>query len=193
MTRASYQELEEAWQSTNPGSRESGTVSRIVCRGSVAQMPKTQRPPGYHVLRSPMHVQPTRVELCPDQGLIGDRWNAKKHKLGDQLSLGSVAVAQLVACGNPDRYHLFGNNFLVDFDLSADALPAGTQLRIGTATIEITDEPFTPCNRFQARFGKAARRWVGDEAHAGRHLRGRYARVITGGHVQLGDTLSRKP
>lgn len=191
MNRASYQELEKAWQETSPGPRDAGPVALIVTRMSVAQLAKSERPAGYHVLRSPFHRTPNRVELCPIQGVVGDRWNPKKNKPGDQISLGSLAVARLVAMGRADRYHLLGNNFLVDFDLSAESAPIGTKLRLGTATIELTDEPYTPCNRYQARFGKEARRWVGDEAHQERHLRGRYARVIGGGEVCIGDMLAR--
>ncbi|MCP4444517.1 MAG: hypothetical protein GY811_04125 [Myxococcales bacterium] len=191
MSRPSYQELEDAWMKLGPSPRDSGEVALIVTRSSVSQMAKADRPPGYHVLRAPMHMQPSKVELCTQRGVISDRWSPKKNKPGDQLSLGSLAVARLVTMGSIERYHLFGNNFLIDFDLSADSLPVGTRLKLGTASIEITDEPYTPCNRYQARFGKEARRWVRDETHQARHLRGRYARVVTGGHVALNDRLTR--
>lgn len=191
MRRLSYQELEAAWQTLHPGPRDRGEVVLIVTRGSVAQMAKADRPPGHHVLRAPLHAQPEHVELSPVHGVIGDRWHAKQSP-DAQVSLTSLAVSRLVANGATDRYHLFGNNFIVDFDLSRDSLPVGSRLAIGTAIIEITAEPHAPCNRYQARFGKEARRWVDAEAHKDRHMRGRFARVITGGQVRLGDSIRRQ-
>jgi len=185
-----YSELEEAWNQGTPGPTDVGSVVLIVTRGSAAQLAKVDRPQGYNVLRAPLHKQPAKVELCPIQGIIGDRWTPKQSP-DSQVSLTSLAVSRLVAAKAAERYHLFGNNFIVDFDLSATSLPVGTQLEIGTATIEITAEPHTPCNRYQARFGKEARQWTDDAVHAERHLRGRYARIITAGHVSLGDTISR--
>ncbi len=189
MIRPSYEELESAWKTLAPSPTESGEVMLIVTRGSTSQMAKRDRPVGYDTLRSPLHEQPSSVTLCPDRGVVGDRWHAKQNP-GDQVSLTSLAVSRLVAAGDAERYHLFGNNFIVDFDLSRGALPVGTQLRIGNAIIEISGRPHQPCNRYQARFGKAARRWANDEVHAERHLRGRYAQVIESGEVCLGDHIS---
>ncbi len=162
MIRLRYEELEAAWLEGPPEPQELGEVILMVTRGSTSQMAKRDRPAGYDKLRSPLHQQPSRVILCPDRGVIGDRWHAKQSP-GDQVSLTSLAVSRL----DTKRYHLFGNNFIVDFDLSRKTLPVGTQLRIGSAIIEISGRPHQPCNRYQARFGKEARRWASDVIESG--------------------------
>ncbi len=191
MNRPSYEALEAAWQALPPAPTKTGSVLLLVVRRSVSQMAKRDRPPGYHVLRKPYHQVPPRVTLDPTEGIIGDRWSKKKNKAGDQISLTSAAVMRLVTGGDSDRFHLSGDNMIVDFDLSATALPSGTRLAVGDATIEISEEPHTPCNRYEARFGKDARRWIDAPVHASRHLRGRYARVIEGGIVEIGARISR--
>ncbi len=191
MSRPSYEELERAWNALPPQPRERGQVICIVTRVSVAQMAKRDRPAGYHILHSPHHRQPKAVSLTVKSGIVGDRWSPKRNKPGDQVSLMSASVARLLTANDEARLHMPGDNFVVDFDLSAEALPTGSQLIIGSARIEISDEPHEPCNRFQARFGKAARSWVASKNHPERHLRGRYATVIRDGEVRLGDAIVR--
>src|SRR5215216_179701 len=48
------------------------------------------------------------------------------------------------------------DQLFVDLDLSGANLPAGSQLRVGEATIEITALPRRGCGKFQARFGTEA-------------------------------------
>ena len=48
-------------------------------------------------------------------------------------------VARLIADGQD--LSLFGDNLLVELDLSVENLPAGTRLRIGTALCEVTPLP----------------------------------------------------
>jgi len=191
MSRLTYEELEAAWQALPKAPRDKGTIVLLVLRRSVAQLAKRDRPQGYNVLRAPYHQEPKRITLDPAEGIVGDRWHPKRNKVGDQLSLTSVAVSRLITDSDQSRFHLSGDNLVVDFDLSAAALPVGTQLSVGNAVIEISDEPHTPCNRYQARFGKDARRWVNDPAHAERHLRGRYAQIISAGDVAVGASISR--
>jgi MOSC domain-containing protein YiiM len=87
---------------------------------------------------------------------------------------------------------LAGDNLIVDFDLSEANLPAGSQLVIGdTVVIEITDLSHTGCGKFQSRYGKEARTFTNSERGKALHLRGRYARIITGGAINVGDAVRK--
>lgn len=144
-------------------------------------------PRGQDKNSSPIHEQPRSVSFSVEDGFEGDRWKAGKDA-NTQVSLTSLAVCKLVA-GPPSRWHLFGNNLIVDLDLSARALPVGTRLRVGTGEIQISPAPHEPCERYRARFGSSAHDWVGDKRHAERHLRGRMATITRSGLVAVGDTL----
>ena len=79
----------------------------------------------------------------------------------------------------------------MDLDLSEDGLPAGTRLRIGEATIEITDQPHTGCAKYRRRFGEEALRFVNSLEGRALNLRGRNARVVVPGTIGAGDAISR--
>ena len=158
----------------------------LVVRASAADMPK-----GQDKISQPMHSQPESIQFTPENGVEGDRWKAGKEQ-GSQISLTSLAVTKLVA-GGPERWHLLGNNLVVDLDLSAEALPVGTRLAVGTGEIQISALPHAPCDRYLARLGAEAHRWVGDEKHGSRHLRGRYAQILRGGEVRIGDAITVVP
>ena len=76
-----------------------------------------------------------------------------------QLTLMNARAAALIA-GDRDRWPLAGDQLYVDLDLSGENLPAGTRLSIGTATVEVTDQPHTGCSKFAARFGRDALKFV---------------------------------
>lgn len=184
--RGSCEELECEWLTLDPGPKLVGRIVLLVTRASPADLPK-----GQDKISTPMHTQPESVSFTVEEGLEGDRWKAGKD-VDSQVSLTSLAVTKLVA-GPKEHWHLLGNNFVVDLDLSAQTLPVGTRLQVGTGEIEITDKPHQPCDRYEARLGKSAHDWVGDEKHAKRHLRGRFARVIRGGRVSIGAAISVVP
>ena len=182
----SYEQLEARWLAHSPGPTCQGEVLLLVLRASPAALPK-----GQDKISQPMHSQPESIRFTIDEGVAGDRWKEGKDQ-GAQLSLTSLAVTKLIA-GPRERWHLLGNNLIVDLDLSAAALPVGTRLRLGSGENEISALPHAPCDRFLARLGEAAHRWVGDEKHASRHLRGRYAQIIRGGEVSIGDEITVVP
>ena len=95
--------------------------------------------------------------------------------------------ARLIA--NGQDLSLFGDNFFVDFDVSAANLPPGSRLRVGAALVEVTPKPHNGCAKFHARFGDDALRFV--QAPATRHLnlRGIFWKVIEGGIVRPGDAI----
>ncbi len=180
--RTSEEQLERAFRAKGPGPKRVGRVVLLVVRASAADMPK-----GQDKISEPLHTRPKTIRFSVEEGVEGDRWRSGKD-INAQISMTSMAVTLLVA-GRKDRWHLSGDNLVVDLDMSAEALPAGTRLQLGSGMIEISPLPHEPCDRYLARLGQAANRWVENDKHSSRHLRGRYARVIEGGKVSIGDEI----
>lgn len=107
-----------------------------------------------------------------------------------QLNLMNVRVIEAIA-GSPKRWPLAGDQLFVDLDLSRVNVPPGTRLAIGGAVIEITDQPHTGCNKFAARFGLDALKWVNSPEGRALGLRGVNARVVTPGTIRTGDVVAR--
>ena len=138
------------------------------------------------------HDQPARAVLSVERGVHGDRWAAgERPDTEAQVTLIERRVAELIAGGDRARLHVHGDNFVVDLDLSADALPVGTRLRLGAAVVEITAKPHLGCHKFRARYGDDVLAWVNAKAHRARRLRGVHARVVEGGEVAVGDRIAR--
>lgn len=135
-----------------------------------------------------VHETPDAAELTPDVGIVGDRWaDGEAPETGRQVTLMNVEVARLVADGLP--LHLPGDNFLVDLDLSEDALPVGTLLRAGTAVLRISEEPHRGCKKFAQRFGKDAMRWLNAKHRWPLRLRGVNCSVVGAGRIAIGDAI----
>lgn len=127
--------------------------------------------------------------LSRAQGLSGDRWNPLKDpERKNQLTLMNARVVEAISGRGlvPDS----GDNFLVDLDLAEDTLPVGTRLRVGTALIEVTDEPHNGCGKFSKRFGQDALRFVNGKERRPLRLRGIHARVLEDGEVRPGDSVT---
>ena len=105
-----------------------------------------------------------------------------------QLTLMSSRVIALVS-QEKDRWHLAGDQFFVDMDLSRENVPAGTKLTFGTAVIEVTAEPHTGCGKFVERFGADAMKFVNSRKDL--NLRGVNAKVVQAGVVRVGDTAKK--
>jgi hypothetical protein len=131
---------------------------------------------------------PTRAHLTPEVGVPGDAWQRDcPEKIDAQITVMRVDVARLFANGQP--LSLFGDNLLVDLDLSVENLPTGSRLRLGEALLEVTPEPHTGCLKFRQRFGKDALRLTADRRFRDQRLRGIYVKVIEAGDVAVGDPL----
>ena len=125
--------------------------------------------------------------LSIEDGLVGDNWKSRRKPHPDmQLTLMNARVAALVA-QDPNRWALAGDQLYVDLDLSADNLPAGTRLRVGSALVEVTDVPHLGCSKFRARFGRDARDFVNSDVGCRMNLRGINARVAEGGTIEVGN------
>jgi MOSC domain-containing protein YiiM len=136
-----------------------------------------------------VHECPSRVLVTVERGVEGDRWYAAANRdVRAQVTLMSARVAAKVA-GDRMPLHAAGDNFLVDLDLGEAALPVGTQLRIGTALVEITDKVHAGCKKFGARFGEEALRWINAEESRALRLRGVNCRIVRSGEVAIGDRI----
>jgi hypothetical protein len=135
-------------------------------------------------------------ELDLAEGLVGDSWKRRSSKrTADgtahrdmQLNLMNSRVVALVS-QDKSRWHLAGDQLYVDLDLSVGNVPPGTRLAIGSAVIEVTAQPHTGCSKFVERFGLDAMKFV--NSHEDLQLRGINARVVHGGVLRVGDTISK--
>ena len=179
MSHISTSELDAGVANLRRSPRDRGTVEMIVCR--------------------PDHGE-RRVldegELVVGEGLVGDNYLVRGSRDGPahpeaQLNLMNSRSVDLVAAGDRERWPLAGDQFFVDFDLSATNAPAGTRLAIGTAVIEVSQKPHTGCAKFTERFGIDAARWVNAERDDRR--RGINAMVVQAGVVRPGDEIVKLP
>jgi len=139
-------------------------------------------------------------ELDVELGLVGDTWNARPSKRTEdgsphpdmQLNLINARASALFAVADARR-PLAGDQLHLDLDLSEANLPAGTRLGLGTAVIELTDQPHNGCAKFAERFGRDALRLVNSPEGRAINLRGRNAKVVVAGTVRVGDTVSKRP
>jgi MOSC domain-containing protein YiiM len=102
----------------------------------------------------------------------------------------NARVAALVA-GDRERWARAGDQLYVDLDLSGDNLPPGTRLELGSAVIEVTDQPHRGCGKFARRFGVDALKFVNSDAGEELNLRGINTRIVTGGTVRVGDEIRK--
>jgi hypothetical protein len=131
---------------------------------------------------------PERVHLSAARGVSGDRWTSEQEKsLENQVTAIQSSVARLIA--NGQGLGLFGDNLFVDLDISTANLPAGTRIRTGEATLEVTPMPHDGCRKFRARFGADALRLVARRETRGRNLRGIHLKVVEDGDVCVGDEI----
>ena len=138
------------------------------------------------------------AELDLLQGLVGDTWNRRRSKstpdgspnVEMQITVINSRAAALVA-REKNRWPLAGDQLYLDLDLSAENLPAGTRLALGSAVIEVTAPPHLGCQKFVARFGAEAMKFVNSPLGRDLRLRGIHARIIQAGQIRTGD-LARK-
>lgn len=179
MNHLTTAELEAGLDSVRTAPKTEGTLALIVRRPDVDER---------EVLET--------GELTLEDGLAGDSWRARVLARGmdpdpdSQLNVMNARFTALVA-GADDRWQLAGDQLYLDFDISEENLPTGSQLAIGDAVIEVTAIPHTGCQKFSARFGLEARRFANSEVGKSLRLRGLNARVVVTGTIRRGDQVRK--
>jgi hypothetical protein len=131
-------------------------------------------------------------------GLVGDTWKDRPSgRTADgsphpdmQLNVINARLSALVAV-DLERRALAGDQLHLDLDLSQTNLPPGTRLELGSAVIEVTEQPHTGCAKFAARFGRDALRFVNSPIGRELRLRGLNAKVVVPGTVRAGDVVRK--
>jgi len=89
-------------------------------------------------------------ELDLVEGLVGDNWRVRGSSRtsdgsahpGMQLNIMNARVIALVA-REKSRWPLAGDQLFIEMDVSSENAPPGTRLALGSAVIEVTDQPHT--------------------------------------------------
>jgi hypothetical protein len=137
-------------------------------------------------------------ELDLAEGLVGDTWKVRRsNRTPDgsphpdmQLNIMNARAIALVA-QEKDRWPLAGDQLFIDMDVSRENLPPGTRLALGSAVIEVTDQPHTGCKKFEARFGLDALKLVNSPVGRQLQLRGLNAKVAQPGVIRVGDLVKK--
>ena len=174
MTNLFSTDLDEGLEHVRRSPTDVGTLDMIVLRPS----------PG---TREVVEVGELDVEL----GLVGDSW-ATRDRVDPEAQL-NIMNARMAALLAPDEHGraLAGDQLYLDIDFTLENLPAGTRLQVGDAVIEITAKPHTGCKKFAARFGPEMTRFVNTGEGKRLRLRGVCAKVVVGGTVRRGDTVTK--
>ena len=130
--------------------------------------------------------------LSSAEGVSGDHWSRGGYadRPDIQVTLINSGVLDIIA-GDRDRWALAGDNLVVDWDIGESNLPAGTRFEVGTAILEISEEPHTGCAKFSKRYGPDALRFVNLGQGPAMRFRGVYASVIRDGEVKTGDKVKK--
>ena len=181
MKHATLEKLEAGLENIRRSPKDTGVLALIVRRPQVEA-------------REVLEVG----DLDLAEGLVGDNWKTRgSSQTVDgsahpdmQLNIMNARVIALLA-PKKARWALAGDQLYMDLDLSAENVPPGTQLSLGEAVIEVTDQPHTGCKKFAARFGLDALKFISSPVGKQLQLRGINAKVIRAGAIRIGDTVKK--
>jgi MOSC domain len=177
MTHRSYSELEAGLDHVRAAPKDRGVLAMIVRRPQIGARDVLDE-----------------AELNVVEGLAGDSWRHRRStRTTDgsphpdmQLNIIGARAVHLVA-QDRSRWPLAGDQLVIDLDLSGANLPPGTRLAIGSAVIEVTEQPHTGCGKFVERFGVDAHKLVNSPVGRELNLRGINAKVVQPGTIRVGD------
>lgn len=174
-------ELEEGMELIRQSPRDEGVLKMIVRRPNFDERELVDE-----------------CELNLEQGLAGDSWKVRgsshtpdgSANVDAQLTIMNARVITLIA-QDEARWPLAGDQLYIDMDLSDDNLPPRTRLALGSAVIEVSEQPHSGCKKFSSRFGVDAIKFVNSPEGKHLHLRGINTRVIQPGTIRVGDILKK--
>lgn len=137
------------------------------------------------------------VKLVEGSGADGDNHMDRGNPRTDdgsadpeaQITIMNSRVLDLITGGDRNHWQWAGDQILVDMNLTADNVPPGTRLRMGTAVLEVSAKPHTGCAKFAQRYGLDAARWINSDPEL--RLRGLNAMVVTTGSCAVGDLVMK--
>lgn len=181
VSHLSFAELEAGLDEIRQSPKDHGVLKMIVRRPAVDE-------------RESLQVG----ELSLEEGLAGDTWKDRYNRRTPdgsanpdaQITIMNARAVALLA-QNEERWSLAGDQLFVDLELSDENLPAGTRLAIGSAVLEVTAVPHTGCDKFAARFGTDATKFVNSKEGKRLHLRGINTRVVKAGTIRVGDVVKK--
>jgi MOSC domain-containing protein YiiM len=167
-----YEEMEAGLDHIRQSPKDGGAVEMIVIRPDHDE-----------------RVLVTTSNVTPEDGFAGDDWKTYYGEYPEiQVTLMNCRATALLA-QHKERWPLAGDQLYVDFDLSDENLPPGSQFQIGSAIFQVSAKPHTGCAKFAARFGTDATKFVNSPEGKRLHLRGINARVVQAGTVSVGDEM----
>lgn len=181
MKHLTMEELEAGLDEIRQSPKDEGVLALIVRRPQVG---------GREVLEE--------GELHLTRGLVGDNWSVRpSSRTPDgtphpdmQLNVMNARAIALVA-QHMDRWPLAGDQLFINMDLSVDNVPPGTRLSLGTAVIEVTNQPHTGCKKFVERFGLDALKFVSSPEGKQLNVRGINAKVVQPGTIRVGCRVTK--
>ena len=161
--------------------KDNGIVDMIVCR------PKIE-------VREILKI----AKLDKEFGLVGDNWNDRgssstpdnSSDIEAQLTIMNSRVISLITPSS-DQWQLAGDQLYIDMDLSRNNLVPGSQIKIGSAIVEVSKKPHTGCKKFSNRFGLDALKFVSTPLGRELALRGINTRIVQSGIVRTGDVVKK--
>ena len=175
------EDLEKGIENIRNSPKDEGIVELIVCRPDVDERRELKE-----------------AELDVKIGLIGDNWLSRGNSRradntadpDTQLNIMNARSISLIA-RTKENWKLAGDQLYVDLDLSPDNLPPGTQLKVGSALIEVTDEPHLGCKKFMERYGKDATVFINSDLGKSLNMRGINAKILRSGIVKRGSLIKK--
>ncbi|MBZ0320461.1 MAG: MOSC domain-containing protein [Anaerolineae bacterium] len=160
---------------------DNGTVEMIVCRPDHGER---------------LVLEQAEFDLIT--GLLGDNWQARGNR---DMPDGSANPDAQIAIMNSRTIHaltqdrsvwpLAGDQLFLDLDLSADNLPPGQRLAIGSVILEVTALPHNGCGKFNERFGSDATKLVNSREGRAARRRGINTRIVQAGKIRVGDRVTK--